>query len=243
VPICVRAREIYRSGALGEIKAVVYRWHNPRPAAMPLTWRDDPTLSSAGTIADCGSHAYDLLRWILGQDVNRVAAHAQVLTPAKADVGNVNLGEALDWGRAHRLDQASTRKGDVLDYATLVFQWRSGAVGALILSHAPYLRKGLAPEIELHGVEASLGVDRVRHTLTWARPDQMPEVLETIEDPGFGNRFAKHVFPALRAQIAGEPSEHPDLEDGLAAQLFTDAALLSSKEGRWVDVADSSFAS
>jgi predicted dehydrogenase len=67
-PVFVKARQIVASGELGEIRAVMYRWHNPRPADMPLTWRDDPKLSSAGSIADVGSHAYDTVRWILGRE-------------------------------------------------------------------------------------------------------------------------------------------------------------------------------
>ena len=39
VPIYARAREIVQSGRLGDVRAVVYRWHNPRPTAMPLTWQ------------------------------------------------------------------------------------------------------------------------------------------------------------------------------------------------------------
>ena len=48
VPICVRARELVRQGIVGDIRAVVYRWHNPRPANTPFTWRDNADLSSAG---------------------------------------------------------------------------------------------------------------------------------------------------------------------------------------------------
>ena len=33
VPIFARARQAVREGLLGEIKAVIYRWHNPRPPA------------------------------------------------------------------------------------------------------------------------------------------------------------------------------------------------------------------
>ena len=39
---------------------------------MPFTWRDDAALSSAGSIADVGSHAYDTVRWILGDNAKRV---------------------------------------------------------------------------------------------------------------------------------------------------------------------------
>ena len=65
VPVCVKARELVRQGVLGQVRAVVYRWHNARPLEMPITWRDDATLSYAGSVADVGSHAYDTLRWML----------------------------------------------------------------------------------------------------------------------------------------------------------------------------------
>ena len=54
VPVFAKAREVVQSGVLGEIQTVVYRWHNPRPAAIPFTWRDDASLSAAGSIADVG---------------------------------------------------------------------------------------------------------------------------------------------------------------------------------------------
>ena len=50
----VRGNEVLDSGQLGDIRGIVYRWHNPRPIDMPLTWRDDESLSAAGSIADVG---------------------------------------------------------------------------------------------------------------------------------------------------------------------------------------------
>ena len=40
VEVFRKAREICAVGELGQDRAFVYRWHNPRPAAMPFTWRD-----------------------------------------------------------------------------------------------------------------------------------------------------------------------------------------------------------
>ena len=239
VPAFVRAREIVRDGALGDIRAVIYRWHNPRPTAMPFTWRDDAALSAAGSIADVGSHAYETLRWMLDQEAVRVLSHADVITPAKPDLGAVNLDEALDWGNSHHAsDKSEVRQGTAYDYADIAFVLGNGAVASLVLSHAPFLRKGLAPELELHGTDASLALDRLTGNLTVARSDGSVELLETVADPGFGNRFAKHVFPALRAQIAGDACEFPGLDVGCRVQLFTDAAALSAKRGSWVDLAD-----
>lgn len=242
VPVFRRARELVHQGLLGEVRAAVYRWHNPRPPGMPFTWRDDAARSSAGSLADVGSHAYDTLRWLLGQEAARVLATGAVLTPPKPDAGDINLEEALRAARPVDLPPGTaagpSRQGTAFDYASLACTFENGAAATLVLSHAAYLRKGLAPECELHGTQASLGIDRLRGQLMLARPGEDPALLETVADPGFGNRFRKHVFPALRARMAGQPTEHPGLDDGYRVQLFTDAALRSARLGQWQTVAE-----
>ena len=230
-----RAREWVSQGMVGEVRSVIYRWLNPRPEAMPLTWRDDPTLSAGGSIADVGSHSYDTIRWVLGKEAPRVLAHGGTISPAKPDLGAINLAEALDWTRSHRRADASGRKGGTIDYANISWEFDDGVTGTLLVSHATHIRKGFAPDLELHGTEASLGVDRMTGELSLARPGKAPEVLETHPERS-GNRFAEHVFPAVRAIMAGEPSDHPDLEDGYRVQAFTDAAAKAVELGRWVEV-------
>jgi predicted dehydrogenase len=239
VSVFARARTLVREGFLGEIKAVFYRWLNPRPASMPLTWRDDPALSAGGSIADVGSHAYDTVRWILGEEAKRVLCHADVITPSKADLGPINLTDALEWGQSHRLDEASSSKGGTPDYASTSWEFESGITGSLVVSHATYLRKGLAPELEFHGTNASLAVDRITGNLTLSKSDGSCEVIENVPDEGFGNRFKKHVFPALRNQIDANPDpNHPNLEDGWRTQVFTDAVTKSGATAGWVALKD-----
>ena len=235
----LRAREIVQAGILGEIKVIMYRWHNPRPASMPFTWRDDASLSAAGSIADVGSHAYDSVRWIVGAEATRVLAHAGVITPPKPDLGNVNLGEALEWGLAHAAaGSEKVRKGSAFDYATVAWEFETGAVGAITLSHAPYLRKGLAPELELHGTEASLSLDRERNTISVTRPGQKLPDIEELPQAGPENRFARYVYPALAERVSGGESAQPGLEDGYRVQIFTDAAALSARRGTWVETSE-----
>ena len=239
-PGFVVAKELVESGAIGEVKAVIYRWHNPRPADMALTWRDDPALSSSGTIADVGSHAYDTVRWIIGKDAIKVLAHADTITPAKLDLGNVNLTEALECENKGT-DGISSRKGNTVDYASIAWEFEGGVIGSIVLSHAPFLRRGLVPELELHGTEASLTVDRFHGKVTIGRPDNSVEVVKEVDPGGFdiGNRFKKWVIPALREVMGGKSQlevDVPNLVDGLKTQLFTDASLKSSKIGEWVDV-------
>ena len=239
VDIFRRARDIVESGDLGRVRAFVYRWHNPRPAAMPFTWRDDANLSSAGSIADVGSHAYDALRWVLGDEARHVLTHGDVITPPKPDLGAIDLREAIEWGNRHESREASqSRKGTAYDYASIAVQMKSGAVGTIVLSHAPYIRKGMAPELELHGSEASLSVDRISGALRLFRPDAEAQTVATLPDEGQGNRFSKYVFPALRERMEGRPSLHPGLDDGYRVQLFTDGAARSAGRGEWVDLSE-----
>ena len=239
-PGFVKARELYESGVLGEIKAVIYRWHNPRPSEMAFTWRDDPKLSSAGTIADIGSHAYDTVRWILGQDAVRVLAHADTITPSKLDAGEINLTEALELGKQSSSELGS-RKGETVDYANIAWEFENGAVGTLVLSHAPFLRRGLVPELELHGTKASIAVDRFQGKIVMSRSNDTVEIVDTVPPLGFnlGNRFQQWVIPALREVMAGKSQDElsvPNLYDGWRVQQFTDAALESSRRGSWVEI-------
>ena len=232
------AKDIVGSGELGAIVSTVFRWQNPRPATMPLTWRDDPELSSAGTIADVGSHAYDVVRWIIGAEAASVLAHGETLTPSKADLGAINLEEALEWGGGETSEEENTRKGGTVDYASLSCRYTNGAVGSYLLSHATFLRKHLAPELELHGTSASLSVDRWSGEVVMVSPDQERRIVKKAPDEGFGNRFDKWVFPSLAPIVRGEETtgHHPDLEDGWIAQKFTDAAAKSVEGGCWVKV-------
>ncbi len=231
------AREICESGELGEIRGFIYRWHNPRPDAMPLTWRDDETISSAGSIADIGSHAYDTLRWILGEEAKRVLTHADVISPAKADLGEINLAEAIAHGDSNSTQEsAPSRVGETCDYASIAIEMENGAVGTIVLSHAPFFRRGVVPELELHGTEASLTIDRITGAIRIYSSELKGETVATLPDEGLGNRFKKCAFPAIRNRIDGVPCEHPGLGDGFRVQLFTEAALVSSQQGCWVDL-------
>lgn len=236
VPAFRRARQLVSEGRLGNVRSVIYRWHNPRPLHMPFTWRDDAELSSAGSIADVGSHAYDTICFILSQEAKRVLTHAEVVMPAKRDAGDIDLAEAISVGeRGGPGDAARSRKGSVPDYAQVAVELQDGAVASILLSHASYLRKGFAPELELHGTKGSLSVDRVRGELRWADSSEPAELLETIEHDGSCNRFENYVFPALE-QSPHDGAEHPDLKQGWRVQRFTDAALLSARRRTWVDL-------
>lgn len=231
-----RVKQLLAEGLIGEIRGVVYRWHNPRLESMPYTWRDNAELSAAGSIGDGGSHAYDTMRWLTGLEATRVFAQAGVLTPPKPDLGEPNLEEALAWSEAHDLvDAPAERAGTAFDYGNLIFELSNGGVGVLTVSHAPYLRTALAPDVELHGTEASLAIYRWTGELRIARNPGESELLEIASEPAGVNRFAEQTYPGLQSTIAQEVTEEPGLHDGWRVQIFIDAATASAERGAWVE--------
>ena len=237
-PAFLRARQIISEGTLGEIRGIVYSWRNPRPIAMPFTWRDDATLSAGGSIADVGSHAYDAVRWLTGLEAKRVLTHGDVISPAKPDLGSINLAEALDWGNSHSTDQAKTRKGTAFDYAAISWEFGNGAVGSLTVTHASVFRKGLTPEIEIHGTKASLALDRIHGTIGIVNDGESEPLVEEVKAPRPINRWGDNVFPALESRLDGRGSDQPGLFEGYRVQVFTDAAAESARRGAWVELSE-----
>jgi predicted dehydrogenase len=142
-----------------------------------------------------------------------VIVHAGTVSPPKPDLGQPNLGEAIQWGETHsEVDSQNVRTATPFGFGDVAIEFENGAGGSIMASHAPFLRKGLAPDMELHGTEASLAIDRLKNELTIARIGQNTELLERVDDPG--------------------------LDDGWRVQMFVDAAMLSAKQGRWVELVE-----
>ena len=62
---------------------------------------------------------FDTMRWLLGTEAIRVMAHADVITAAKPDLGDINLTEAIDWGASPPAEPVGkTRQATAFDYAS-----------------------------------------------------------------------------------------------------------------------------
>ncbi len=91
-PLVREARDICRSGAIGEIRKVVVEYTqgwlserlelsgNPQAA-----WRTDPTRAGAGgCIGDIGVHAFNLVEYVTGQNVAAISAVLSRIAPGRA---------------------------------------------------------------------------------------------------------------------------------------------------------------
>ena len=65
-----KAREIFESGALGEMMYVRGRYGHGGRRGYNSEWRAQPAVSGGGELLDQGSHLIDLARWFLGDFVD-----------------------------------------------------------------------------------------------------------------------------------------------------------------------------
>lgn len=203
-----RAREALAAGAIGTLHRVHMVTGDPEPPHLAYI------PSSGGLFRDCHIHDFDILHWVTGQQVVEVFA----------------LG-------ANRGAAAFAESGDV-DNATALLRLADDTL--VSLQGSRYNGAGYDVRMELAGTEATYAVGLSGRTpLTSAE--------ESVDFPGgtpwpdFWERFA----PAYEAEmgaflemVRGTRPSPCTVEEALAAQYVAEAADLSRREGRRVDVAE-----
>jgi len=84
-PLHVELRRLLRSGQAGAVIGADVEWSTGSQSESAADWRWDPAISGGGIFTATGVHAFDLLRFVLDDEVERVGATAD---PA-ASSGNV----------------------------------------------------------------------------------------------------------------------------------------------------------
>jgi 1,5-anhydro-D-fructose reductase (1,5-anhydro-D-mannitol-forming) len=80
-PLHREARRLVTEGELGEIAMAQAEWSlPPGPPNASAPWRRDPDISGGGIVTGTGIHAIDLLRYVLDDEVDEVAAMTDAAT-------------------------------------------------------------------------------------------------------------------------------------------------------------------
>mgnify|MGYP001205252857 CR=1 FL=1 len=242
-PATLRAKQMIEHGFLGELYQfrIAYLHAGYIDPSRPRTWRTRMNKSGGGAIMDLGTHAFDLLRHLVG-DLDAVSAQLVTRISERPDVVT---GEAAPV--------------DVDDIAVVQARLASGAVGVL---EASRLATGVQDELrfELHGSkgalsfnlmepnwltaydatkpEAPLGGDRGPQRIECVTRYPKPYALGATKNPIGWPQLHVHCLQEFLAAVArGEDTTGPTFEDGLAAQRFVDACQRSAASGGWVDIA------
>jgi predicted dehydrogenase len=189
-------------------------------------WRVDPALGGPSrAFADVGVHWCDLVEFVTGDRITRLAGRALVAHP---------------------------ERGLTEDAATVTFETERGAIGSLVVSQVSPGRKN-SLRFSVDGSNGSLAFDQEAPDLLWlGYPDSSLtlsrgagdadaetgrlNVLPPGHPQGYQDAFNGLVRDAYAA-IAGErPDGLPTFADGLRAAHLTEAVLVAVAGDRWIDV-------
>ncbi len=236
IPALQHARELIRSGALGEIVHFRARFLLSFAAVrvIPMSWRFDREIAGSGALGDLGSHHVDLARFLVGE-VERCAGLTKTFV-AERPGGRVTN------------DDAFVAIAELADGATASFE-ASRVAGGHRLTH----------RVEVDGTEGSLAFDFERlNELVVGRRDGAGMSTVFVTGPqhpysdfwfpvgvqgqhpiGWADCFAHQAHCMLSAIAAGErlPEHAPTFRDGYRVAEAIDAIERAAAEGRWETVA------
>ena len=116
----IRAKELLKAGAIGKILSVQTNFKHAGPEAWSVergnTWFFSKNQAGFGVLGDLGSHKLDLVRYLLGDEIEDIFATLQTLDKRDPQ-GNLI---------------------DLEDNAICVFKMRSGIPGTMIVSWTNY---------------------------------------------------------------------------------------------------------
>ena len=193
-PLVRQARDMVKSGELGEINAVrafyIQGWLRTRlekEGQKQAGWRTDPKRSgAAGCFGDIATHAYNLARFITGLVPEQVSCHLKTFEP----------GRELD------------------DYGTAVLRFANGALGTVTASQISHGRENDL-WIEVDGTKAALEWHQEEPNKMLVRVNGKPHQIYT--------RAGGPYLGATAGASTRIPSGHPEAFLEAFANIYTAA--------------------
>ncbi|MEU9380576.1 Gfo/Idh/MocA family oxidoreductase [Streptomyces sp. NPDC048279] len=232
-PMARQARALVADGQLGTVLTLdagyLQDWLlDPEDT----NWRAHPEAGGASrAFADIGSHLCDLVEFVSGQRIHRLAARTRTVFPERGGVRVTNE-----------------------DTAALLVELGNGALGTLLVSQlAPGRKNSLT--LELHGTRRSVRFEQERPEELWigardgsrlvlrdpdtAAPDSARvSVLPPGHALGYQDAFTAFVTDVYDAVQGANPEGMPTFADGLRAARLTEAVLASAAgRGTWIETA------
>jgi predicted dehydrogenase len=239
-PMIRHARSLIAEGGIGEVRLVqaefALGW-----LAVPLeqegvkqAWRTDPkSAGPSGVVADIGTHAYHLLRFVTGLEVQTLAADLSTMVPGRKLEDNANILLRFKDGARGILWASMVAAGESVGFRLRVY----GATGHIAWDEAfpdqLHLRLLDGTDQTLHrgGKLSPLAKSATR--LVSGLPEGFIEAFANL----YGD-YAEQII-ARREKRAPDPLSllAPTGADGVDALAFVEAALQSGRaDGSWVSV-------
>jgi predicted dehydrogenase len=242
-PLVRHARAMVEAGELGKLRIVrvsyAQDWLATRLEATgqkQAQWRTDPERAGpGGALGDIGTHAFNLVTYVSGLEVEALAADISSFVPGRRVDDDARILLRLSHGARGMLWASQVATGHENDLVLYLhgtkggFVWRQEDPNRLIFTPL-----GEAPRTITRG---SASVSRAAARVTRVPAGHPEGYLEA-----FANLYAE-IARAIRARQGGKriprDVEFPGLADGLAGMRFVSTAIASARAGgRWRRLAE-----
>ncbi len=239
-PMVKQARELVRTRVLGDVRKVVVEYSLGRFAAAfaqgkisPDAWRLHPDKAGiSSTVADIGTHAEHLARYITGLEIVELCSDLTTFVPGHRLEDDANILLRYDGGAKGILFASKMSVGEENNLSIRVYgseaslAWRQEEPDTLRVRYAD------KPEqVYTRGHECLAPIARWNCRLPVGHPEGFIEAFANIYR-NFGRTVA--------ARLAGEtPNEYdldfPTVADGAIGVNFIHRCVESARLGAWVD--------
>ena len=252
-PAMLRAKQLVDEGFLGQPMSfrVAYLHSGYVDPNRPMSWRLDKKQGGGGALYDLGSHAIDLIRYLLS-DCTKVFASLHTFVkkrPVKSNHETMYAKVEVDDLAILQMNMQKTTDDFVLP--------QNGAVGAM---EASRIATGSTDEllIDVHGTQGALhfnlmdanwlyaydaraeaeplggmqGYTRIQTVQKYPQPAVFPGSKASI---GWMRLHVASLYDFVTNVVRGEVGSSSFL-DGVKTQEIMEAAFISAEQGKWIDL-------
>ncbi|RLE14599.1 hypothetical protein DRI96_01200 [Candidatus Aerophobetes bacterium] len=242
IPAIMRAKQLIREGFLGDVFSFrgCYLHSGYIDPSRPVSWRLDREKSGGGALFDLGSHILDLVRHLLGE-------YKSVFATSRTFIKERPLPDNLE----------RKKKVEVDDISILQVELENGGIGTIEVSR---LATGANDElrIEIHGQKGAIYFNLMDPNWLWIYDTRDPgepiggfrgfKKIETVQrypkpaslpGPKFSIGWMRyHIasqYDFVKKVVEGKKG-NPSFYDGYKVQEVMEAAQISAREKRWVNL-------
>ena len=224
-PMVREARELVRSGAIGELRKVIVEYHQgwlatkiEQSGHKQAAWRTDPALAGvAGAIGDIGSHAENLVASVPGLEIDSLCADLTSFVPGRRLDDDGSILVRYTGGARGVMLASQIAAGHENDLRLRVF----GTLGSLAWHQEEPDRLVHSP---LDGPQRVLTRGQPWLSEASRRATRLPAGHPEAFIEAFANLYAG-VAEAIDARQSGRPpaaneADFPDIDDGVRGVRF-----------------------
>ena len=238
LPSTMRAKELVEEGRIGRVLSFSCRYLHSGSIDpdKPMGWKQG---MEGGVLLDLGSHALDLVTWLIGMPREVFCATNTLYSRRPTREGGVcdAISEdhalmtlRMEGGALGTVEASKITSGAADD----LFLEIAGEKGALrwSLMNPSYLEfyDNTQPEVPLGGMR---GFTRIECVGRYPAPGGV--FLPSKNAVGW-DRGHIHCYYSFLDCVAHDKQPHPSLEEGVRLQCLMDSLAQSAREGRWVAI-------